>query len=82
MAKDKSPSSSSMVENFVSLIVSIFATALILGILFPLMNDIGLSPLIEIAPEAAGVINAIPLVIVLGFIIAVVFALVNIMRPK
>ena len=83
MAKSKSSNSSNnKLGGFVNLIVLTFVSALIIGMLFPMMDSLGLQPLREAAPMISQVVDAIPLMVVLGFLIGVIFAFMKLLKPN
>lgn len=83
MAKSKSSSNSdNRLSGFVNLIVLAMMGAIVIGMLFPMMDSLGLQPLREAAPQISQVINAIPLMVGLGFVIAVIFAFIKLIKPE
>ena len=83
MAKSKSPSKSdNKLGGFINLVVLTMVMAIIIGMLLPLMDTLGLEPLREAAPQISQVVDAIPLIVGLGFIISVVFAFIKLIKPE
>lgn len=60
------------IKGYVTMIVSIMVGGIIIGVLMPSMTD-GLAELATATPELSGLIDAIPLLIVLAFVVAIVF---------
>jgi len=83
MAKSKSSSSSdNRLSGFVNLIVLAMMGAIVIGMLFPMMDSLGLQPLREATPQLTQIINAIPLMVGLGFLIGVVLAFIKLIKPE
>jgi len=83
MAKSKSSNSTdNKLGGFINLIVLTLVGAIVIGMLFPIMDSLGLQPLREATPQLTQIINAIPLMVGLGFLISVIFAFVNLIKPK
>jgi len=83
MAKSKSSSKSdNKLGGFINLIVLTMVSALVIGMLFPMMDSLGLQPLREATPQLTQIINAIPLMVGLGFLIGVVLAFIKLIKPE
>lgn len=83
MAKSKSSSNpDNKLGGFINLVVLTIVMAIIIGMLLPLMDTLGLEPLREAAPQISQVVDAIPLIVGLGFIISVVFAFIKLIKPE
>lgn len=83
MPKSKSSKSSdNKLNSFVNLIVLAMVGAIVIGILFPMMDSLGLQPLREATPQLSQIINALPLMVGLGFLIGVIFAFIKLIKPE
>ena len=83
MAKSRSSgNTNNKLGGFINLVVLTMVMAIIIGMLLPLMDTLGLEPLREAAPQISQVVDAIPLIVALGFIIGVIFAFINLIKPN
>ncbi|MDY6984889.1 MAG: hypothetical protein SVE93_00530 [Candidatus Thermoplasmatota archaeon] len=60
------------IKGYVTMIVSIMVGGIVIGVLMPSMTT-GLAKLSEATPDLKGLIDAIPLLVVLAFVVAIVF---------